>query len=200
MSALERIVRFYPAYDKRDPDPKKNYGIHGVELLMLVKGEKGAVQFKLSTNWQLPHVTKETVERTIAKAAVHGATAMPQVKSITGGSFEDVERMMESVSRLAGLGPRRTMLDSIDLKCFFLPTPVDLGYHSYTPHYEGQEPVSSECEWLGGKPCYYDGSTLNAERIFDVLVAEGDEGVWRELEVYYMDLFDEEATCENRES
>src|SRR6266478_4794378 len=57
---LERIVRFFPAWDKRDPDPKKNYGIHGVELLMALKGDKGAVQFKLFTQWNLPHVQEQT--------------------------------------------------------------------------------------------------------------------------------------------
>jgi hypothetical protein len=45
------------------------------------------------------------------------------------------------------------------------------------------------CRYLDGKPCYYDGSSLNAERIFDVLTAEGDEGVWRELEAYYHATF-----------
>jgi hypothetical protein len=56
---LERLVTFLPAYDKRAPSPSKDYGIHGVELRMVVKGPKGATQFVLYTNWQLPHVTKE---------------------------------------------------------------------------------------------------------------------------------------------
>src|SRR5215467_3220628 len=60
---LERIVTFEPAYDKRHPDPKKNYGIHGVTLRMVLKGPEGAVQFVLYTNWQLPHVTKEWEDR-----------------------------------------------------------------------------------------------------------------------------------------
>jgi hypothetical protein len=51
---FERIVEFTPAYDRRDADPKKNYGIHGVDLRMVLKGEEGAVQFALSTGWYLP--------------------------------------------------------------------------------------------------------------------------------------------------
>lgn len=53
---FERIVEMSPAFDRRDPDPKKNYGIHGMELRFVLKGELGAVQFVIYTNWQLPHV------------------------------------------------------------------------------------------------------------------------------------------------
>lgn len=51
---MEQIVRVTPAWDKRDPDPRKNYGIHGVDLVFILKGDKGAVQFGLSTGWLLP--------------------------------------------------------------------------------------------------------------------------------------------------
>lgn len=174
---LERIVKFFPAYDKRSSDPKKNHGIHGVELLMALKGDMGAVQFKLFTNWMLPHVAKE-----------------------------------HDVSFLA-------RPDATTLKVFYHPMPADLGYHSKVPRYEGQEAMGAirysfaeseeslklgdsevkvpkrvetgtvtTCEFTGG-PCYYDGSTLNADRIFHVLLEEGDSGVWRELEAYYKETF-----------
>lgn len=39
---MERITKFYPAFDKRSSIPGKNYGIHGVELRMILKGNKGA--------------------------------------------------------------------------------------------------------------------------------------------------------------
>ena len=48
-----------PAYDKRSDDPKKNYGIHGVTMRMVVKGQHGAVQFIVYTNWHLKHVQEE---------------------------------------------------------------------------------------------------------------------------------------------
>lgn len=175
---FQEIVDFYPAYDKRDPDPKKNYGIHGVELRMVLKGPLGAVQFVLYTNWQLPHVTKENRER------------------IKIGILTDT-----------------FMADLLE------PMPADLGCHSPKPLYEGQLPMGAErfdwdkketlhgetgdieiptrvktdtftpCEYLDGGPCYYDGSTLNAERIFNVLIAEGSAGVWRELRKYYEEIF-----------
>ena len=56
---MKREIRFFPAFDKRHKDPNKNYGIHGVNLLFLLKGEKGVIQFLIYTNWQLPHVQAE---------------------------------------------------------------------------------------------------------------------------------------------
>lgn len=41
----ERDVIFYPGYDKRDPNPSKNYGICGGRLIFVLKGTKGAIQF-----------------------------------------------------------------------------------------------------------------------------------------------------------
>ncbi len=56
---FQKEVRFRPAFDKRDPDPKKNYGIHGVDIVFILKGEHGAAQFVLSTGWHLPNVHEE---------------------------------------------------------------------------------------------------------------------------------------------
>ena len=55
----------------------------------------------------------------------------------------------------------------------------------------GQTPISNSCQYLDGRPCYYNGSSLNAERIYEVLLREGDEGVQRELEDYYSETFGE---------
>jgi hypothetical protein len=56
---MERLITFKPAYDKRDDDPSKDLGVHGVTLRMVLKGKGGAYHFVLYTNWQLPHVRKE---------------------------------------------------------------------------------------------------------------------------------------------
>ena len=65
---------------------------------------------------------------------------------------------------------------------------TDLGYHSPTPRYEGQTLLTPTCSILNG-PCYYDGSTLNAEPFFECMVAEGHEAVWNKLEEYYQSIF-----------
>lgn len=141
---MERKVYFEPAYDKRDPDPNKNYGIHGASIRFVLKGDKGAVQFLIYTNWYLPNVQKEL---------------------------------------------KRKYAGKTDSLFFFTPMPADVGYHSLEPTYSGQECITQECEYLDGKPCYYDGSTTRAERVFDILVAEGDEAVWKCLEDYYHKTF-----------
>lgn len=142
---MNKEIKFKPAYDKRDPNPNKNYGIHGVTIYFYLKGERGAVQFAVYTNWQLAHVQKEI-------------DARPP-------------------------DPRFPYM-------FHEARAWDLGFHSPKPLYEGQTRISDECELITG-PCYYDGSTLSAEPIFEVLKAEGEVGVWRELEKHYTDTFGE---------
>lgn len=153
---MEKLIKFYPAFDKRNPEPGKNYGIHGVDLRMILKGDKGVVQFVLYTNWMLPHVTKEMDRRTLKEA-------------------------------------REGTLNDISLWCTYHPQPADLGYHSPVPMYEGQNVCSESCEYLDGKPCYYDGSGLNAESIYEVLLKEGSDGVWRELKDFYKNVFGSDA-------
>ena len=129
----ERIITFSPALDKRNTDPKKNYGIHGVDLRFVLKGDEGAIQFVLYTGWHLPHVAHELKQRGSEMLA---------------------------------------------------PMPADLGYHSPHPMYEGQTSMGP-CEYLNGHDCYYDGSSLNAEGVFELLLEEGSDRVWKELEEEY---------------
>ena len=56
---FEHIVRFSPAYDKRDEDPKKNYGIASMRIWFILKGKNGAVQILLGTDWFLPETIAE---------------------------------------------------------------------------------------------------------------------------------------------
>lgn len=143
---LERITELTPAWDRTDPDPNKSYGIHSVELRMVLKGPLGATQFVLYTNWHLPEVSTRLLQRPI---------------------------------EVIGSDPHWSVR----------PQPADVGYHSPTPRYEGQPCTQEECEYLDGKPCYYDGSGLAAEDMYVVLLREGSEGVWRELEEQYKELF-----------
>lgn len=144
---VERITNICPAWDKRNSNPLKNYGIHGAELRMVLKGELGAVQFVVYTNWHLPHVTEELLND--------------------------------------------SNNDKLHIKATFLPFPADLGYHSPKPLYEDQECCSEHCEYLNGKPCYYDGSGLAAEVVYKKLIEGGSDEVWQILEERYKDLFGE---------
>ena len=66
----EKIVGFEPAYDKRNSDPNKDYGIHGMNLRFVFKGDKGATQFLVFTNWYLPHVIKEMARKANTSEAI----------------------------------------------------------------------------------------------------------------------------------
>lgn len=130
-----RDIQFSPAFDKRHPDPRKNYGIESVTMCWLLRGPVGVIQFKVSTGWNLPHVV-------------------------------------------------RCSSDAVDF-----PMATDLGYHSPHPMYDDHMLVSEECSVLGG-PCYYDGSTLNAEEPLRLLIEQGHEAVWDHMKNYYKSLFE----------
>ncbi len=136
---FERIVEITPAWGSKDPTELERFGIHGCNLIMVLKGNKGAVHFVLYTQFHFKHIEDSLLKR-----------GDPQS---------------------------------------FLPQPLDLGYHSKKPLYKGQTIMNDSCEYLNGKPCYYDGSGLNAKRIYDVLLEKGSEGVWEELEKYYYETF-----------
>ena len=68
------------------------------------------------------------------------------------------------------------------------PLPADVGYHALVPQYDGQEAIEQSCPYLDGAPCYYDGSGLAAQELFDRFVAEGEGAVWSVLEASYKDL------------
>lgn len=155
---FERIVTCSPAFDGRpasagglaewrtpgmrpdDGTPHTNYGIGGVVITFILKGDAGAVQFKINTDWYPPHVQKVSHQRE-----------------------------------------------------WLRPDGWDVGYHSPTPQYEGQEPIAEpgECPYVPeGCPCYYDGSGLRAEEwVKEYLLPGGSEAVWKALEEEYATLF-----------
>jgi hypothetical protein len=56
---MEKAVYFEPGYDKRSTDPAKNYDIRGMSIRFVLKGERGAVQFLLFTDWYPKEVQEE---------------------------------------------------------------------------------------------------------------------------------------------
>lgn len=60
--AFERIVKVTGAFDKRDSDPQKNYGIGACRIWFILKGPVGAIQFQIGTNWFLPAIQRERRE------------------------------------------------------------------------------------------------------------------------------------------
>jgi hypothetical protein len=58
-NGFRRRIYLNGAFDRRHPDPSKNYGIHGMDLRFVLLGPKGAVQFVCYTGMQLPSVREE---------------------------------------------------------------------------------------------------------------------------------------------
>jgi hypothetical protein len=46
-------------FDRRNDDPKKNYGLHGLDIWFILQGPKGAVQYAVTVQINLPHVAEE---------------------------------------------------------------------------------------------------------------------------------------------
>lgn len=58
-----RSLTLVPAFDKTHPDPKKNYGVHGMDMRFVLKGPLGATQFVVFTNMMLKHVREQQYAR-----------------------------------------------------------------------------------------------------------------------------------------
>lgn len=54
MTKFIKKTIFSKSFDRRDPDPKKDYGIGGVDLWFVLKGKKGAISASFRTGWYLP--------------------------------------------------------------------------------------------------------------------------------------------------
>lgn len=64
---------------------------------------------------------------------------------------------------------------------------ADLSYHSPIQQYGGQ--LASDCEYVNTDKCYCDGSTLEAERVFKIMLEKGSDGVWEAMEAWYQEVF-----------
>lgn len=155
---LRREVKFISGYDcikfkckfnseRCYPGSGGSHGVHGLEIRFYVHGEKGAVQFVLSTGWKPQYIEPDKIRHLSLSNCFDNCNGM-------------------------------------------FPMATDLGYHSYKPHYEGQTPIENKCEVLGGKTCYYDGSSLNCNDAFYTLLNGGEDKLWEFLEQYYKCVFE----------
>jgi hypothetical protein len=60
---LERRILFFPAFDRTDPDPSKDYGVGCLEIRFLLDGPAGSVEFQLLIQAYLPHVMERRLQR-----------------------------------------------------------------------------------------------------------------------------------------
>lgn len=76
------------------------------------------------------------------------------------------------------------------------PQPLAIVYHSPTPRRENDVIIEDHCRYLNDKPCYSEvipngwRQMETAAELWNILLIDGSEGVWRELERYYHDLLE----------
>lgn len=56
---LKREIIIHSAYDRRNEDPSKDYGIGACRIFFVVSGKKGAITVNFGTNWYLPSTVTE---------------------------------------------------------------------------------------------------------------------------------------------
>lgn len=168
VNGLERRIFFKPAFHKVHEDPKKNYGVHGMEIWFLVIGDKGACHFGLSTGMMLP----ETFRYWKSKGQDASVSSIMQMGIDVGyhsktPGFEGHQVNWPTKMRKTGPGPMDVEFDKI-----------------------GDAPPI--CEYLG-TPCYVDGSALRADDWKEIFLAEGDEPIWKMLEEDYKARFEDKT-------
>jgi hypothetical protein len=171
--SLERIVEFEAAWDHRE----KGGGIHGVEMRWILKGTKGAVQFLVFTNWQLPEVTEEFTKR----ASRAGDIAM-ELRCFWMPMAADLG-YHSKFPMYEGQEP----MGSVDLK-----VRINTAKEGIERFESSRTPTGTftPCPYLDGAPCYYDGSGLHAETVLAMLIEKGGEAVWEYMADCYHEQFD----------
>lgn len=139
MTEFEKRIEFRAAFNRRDPDPKKDFGIHGAEAFFCLRGPAGAVTFTLYTGWHLPEVV---------------------------GAEDASYRYGKTLAEQG-----------------HYPMPATISYHSPVRR-EDYETGQESCDWIGGVPCFGDG-TFIADPAFEALIRGGTDGLWEYLEGWY---------------
>ena len=76
--------------------------------------------------------------------------------------------------------------------------PADFGYHSRNKIHSGIKCPC--CHLLKGAACYYDGSGLRANEVFDLFVREGEEALWTYMTDEYFRLWPHNAPAASEQS
>lgn len=174
-SMYKKELVFTRAFDKRDPDPEKNYGIHGMEMIFLLSGKLATVQFVLYTNWQLPHIQQEYADRALNQGVQLSRLLIEPIPADIG--YHCRVPMYEGqtpMRRIVKIRKAKPIKFQVKDKEFTLP---DIKIeHEMEP---------TPCPHLNNDPCFYDGSGLSAKAYFEELITNGEEALWEMMIGYY---------------
>lgn len=160
---MKREIKFFPAWDRTNPDPSKNYGVSCLDMKFLIYGNKGIVEFDLDTNWYLPHIMKRRLE-----SFRHDVQL--QKEDFLLETWINPCPLDICYYSLIRLSEDDTFFD-VGLDWAFDGKPCFYGYKSF----EGDYP-----------------SPFAKDVVFGLLVEKGDGAVWEYLENYYKEIFGED--------
>lgn len=188
-------------------------------MLFVVKGKEGAVQFLLYTNWHLKHVRKEQDQKILVKAmGAEPRAEITNIRGAILGDPEKLGKTITELEKAFGRISGELDQTDLNVTYHPMPADLGYHsrvpmYEGQTPMGSQKkipgaiernlkikdaskwEPVYEQtddfhpCKWLDGAPCYYDGSGLNAEPVFELLIEKGSDAVWEYLENYYEEVF-----------
>lgn len=118
------ILESRPAYDRRDPNPARNYGIGSVTLHFTLVGPKGAVSWQLLTGWMPTSVLAERFGMVSSTGKAYAHLARGSAADAFGHSLPDA-------GEVAWHHPEPHRLGAEPQKCPYLPAGLcynDVGY------------------------------------------------------------------------
>lgn len=186
---FKRLIEFNPAFDKQHPDPKKNYGIHCVTMRFVLIGEKGAIQFVLYTGWYLPHNQEKILQDHLKDRHYDYPFCMLKPMPADWGCHAR-EPQYEGQEPI---GATEVKIDSAAAEEARQNPESDPAkrLEQFGKAWKSRKTDTFRpCEYLGGAPCYYDGSGLYAEEIFNEFVEKGEDWLWERMEESYRERFE----------
>lgn len=156
---MERKIFFFPAWDRTDPDPKKDYGVNDLELRFVVLGDGKAVEFQLHTGWYQPHIMDRRYQE--IKQGIYLGNKDYLVRRYINPFPADV-----CCFSINDLGEDSTYFEG-GLDYLFDHVPC---YYSYKYDEE-------------------NSGMYSPDHALGLLVEKGDETLWQYLENYYRECF-----------
>lgn len=176
VNGLERRITFRPGFHKVNADPKKDYGVHSMEIWFYVIGPKGAVHFGLYSGMHL----QKTWDWWKATGRMQHAYKLDMGVDVGYHS---------PVPRYEGQNPVQPSRMKIK-EGFDITNPKNVQDILDNVSFEKVGDRPPVCELLG-VPCYSDGSAMRAEPWHETLIEKGDDAIWEMLEGEYKATFGE---------
>jgi hypothetical protein len=165
---FERLIEFTPAWDRRDSNPKKDYGIGDVEIRFFVIFDRRAIQFSIGTHWYLPQTVERIYNNTFdhfmcgarpRDIAYHSPIAMEEGQDPVGAVEIDTEH----------------------------PTVID--DHVIAPFSFLKTNKFTQCRFTKGR-CFMGCSFSRGRTALATLIEKGSDELWEFLEAEFVSTFE----------